>query len=440
MALVLAATALFVYVRLGRELTRELDEGLRSRVEDVRVLVAESPLGAALAVEAGSPLVSPTDAFAQVLDPSGAVRDATTGIDEPLLGPRDLASALAGPILVGREGDAIPTGAARLLASPVEVGGEPFAVVVGASLERRHEALTELRNELIATGLAALLATSVASYLLAASALRPVERMRRRAAAISGASPGERLPVPEARDEIARLGDTLNAMLARLEDALARERRVVSDASHELRTPLALLKVELELALARPRSPAELEAALRSAAEETDRLARLAEDLLVLARADQGQLPLRPTLLDATALLGAVADRFGSAADAAGRALVVAPGEPIGLEADDARLEQAVGNLVDNALRHGAGTVSLSARRVGDRVELHVEDEGSGLPKAFLPRAFERFSRADEARSAGGSGLGLALVAVVAAAHGGVAHVRNRPAGGADAWIELPVR
>ena len=139
-------------------------------------------------------------------------------------------------------------------------------------------------------GPVALLLASLAGYVLAGAALRPIEAMRRRAQEISTASLDERLPVPAARDEVARLGETLNAMLARIEDGLARERRFVADASHELRTPLALLKTELELALRRARSPEELQAAIESAAGETDRLARMADDLLLLARSDQGQL------------------------------------------------------------------------------------------------------------------------------------------------------
>src|SRR5207253_127638 len=131
---------------------------------------------------------------------------------------------------------------------------------------------------------------------VAAAALRPVEAMRRRAATISAADVGARLPLPQAEDEVRRLGDTLNAMLARLERALTRERSFVSDASHELRTPIAILKGELELVLDDAATRDELQAAVRSAAEETDRLAQLAEDLLVLAQSDQGSLPVRATL------------------------------------------------------------------------------------------------------------------------------------------------
>jgi signal transduction histidine kinase len=220
-------------------------------------------------------------------------------------------------------------------------------------------------------------------------------------------------------------------MLGRLEAGLERERGFVADASHELRTPLALLQAELELALRRPRSREELEQALRSAAGETDRLVRLAEDLLVLARSDQGRLAIRREPLPADELLAGVAGRFGGG-------VAVVPPRGVELVGDRDRLEQALGNLVDNALRHGGGSATLSAVVQDGTVELHVRDEGAGFPPEFLPRAFERFSRPDDARSGGGAGLGLAIARAIAEAHGGSAGAANAGARGADVWLALP--
>jgi signal transduction histidine kinase len=262
--------------------------------------------------------------------------------------------------------------------------------------------------------------------------------MRVEAAAISGSEPGRRLPSGESRDEIARLAGTLNEMLERLERAIARERSFVADASHELRTPLALLKVELELALRKPRTAPELEQALSSAASETDRLVRLAEDLLVLAQSDDGRLPLRRDAVRACDLLASVQESFGRRAEAAGRTVEREASDGSTLDADRVRLEQALGNLVDNALRHGSGTIHLSAVERNGQVELHVLDEGEGFPPTFLPHAFERFGRADEARTSGGAGLGLALASAIAEAHGGSAHAVNREEGGADVWLSIP--
>jgi two-component system, OmpR family, sensor kinase len=178
----------------------------------------------------------------------------------------------------------------------------------------------------------------------------------------------------------------------------------------------------------------ELEEAVRSAAGETDRLTRLAEHLLVLARSDQGPLTLRREPIVAKSLAGKVAGRFA----AAGRAIEVEVPDGLGVSGDSVRLEQALGDLVANALEHGSGTVSITGAEEDGQVELHVLDEGPGFSPAFLPRAFERFSRADEARSGGGAGLGLAIVDAIARGHGGSAHAANRPDGGADVWLSLP--
>jgi signal transduction histidine kinase len=263
--------------------------------------------------------------------------------------------------------------------------------------------------------------------------------MRGRAATISAAEAEARLPLPEAQDEIRRLGETLNEMLARLQAAFARERAFVADASHELRTPLAILKAELELASRGPRSNDELAAAVQSAVVEVDRLSRLAEDLLVLARADDGRLPVRAEPQPLEPLVRGVACAFESRARAAGREITTE--SPEGLEAtvDAQRIRQALGNLVENALRHGAGEVHVSAVHVNGDVELHVADHGPGFPADFLPHAFERFTRGDHARARGGAGLGLAIVDAIARGHGGSVHARNTD-DGSDVWLVLPVQ
>jgi two-component system, OmpR family, sensor kinase len=316
---------------------------------------------------------------------------------------------------------------------PARVG----ETAAGEREESFDEALDSLAVLLLIGGPVGLLLASLAGYAAAGAALRPVEAMRRRAAAISARRPQERLPVPAANDELRRLGQTLNEMLERIEATLARERRFVDDASHELRTPLALQKAELELALRHGDSTEELRAAVASALEEADRLARLAEDLLILARSEEGGMAIATKSVRATELLAAVARRFGSRASELGRPLVVGEGG-LSVAGDRARLEQALIAMVDNALRHGEGEVRLWAVAGEGTVELHVGDRGAGFPAGFAPHALERFSRADAARGRGGSGLGLAIAAAIARAHGGRAAVANDPAGGADVWIEIP--
>jgi two-component system, OmpR family, sensor kinase len=437
MAVVLLVAGLFLYLRLGAALNRTIDQGLLARADAVAALVRAA--GSGLAQNPGSRLVEQEESFAQVLNPDGTVIDSTPRLGErPLLSGPELTRATRATIMVDRPPFPDSDDPLRLLATPVEAGGGQVVVVVGASTEERVEALATLLRQLLLGGPLMLVVASLLGYGLAAAALRPVESMRREAEAVSAAEPGRRLPLPPGDDEIVRLGTTLNTMLDRLEGALARERRFVSDASHELRTPLASLRTELELALRRPRPAAELEAALRSAAEETERLSRLAEDLLVLARADGGGLPVHPERLPAAQLLAEVRERYAAQAARAGGAIEIEAGQ-VEVVADRLRAEQALGNLVENALRHGRGRVRLLARRANGRVELHVQDQGPGFPPEFLDSAFDRFTRADSSRQGPGAGLGLAIVEVIARAHGGTAHAANLPQG-ADVWVELPHR
>ena len=227
-------------------------------------------------------------------------------------------------------------------------------------------------------------------------------------------------------------------MLGRLEAALERERGFVAEAGHELRTPLALLRAELDFALHHAGTEAELRDALREASAETDRVVQLAGDLLLIASSDQNELPLRLEPIAAADLLESVRNRFALRAEETGRSLEAQAPADLTLRGDRLRLEQALGNLVENALRHGEGSVRLEARRVGGDVELRVTDGGPGFRESFIDRAFDRFSRGDEGRTGGGAGLGLAIVDAIARAHGGTAIAANRRDGGADVSLSVP--
>ena len=282
------------------------------------------------------------------------------------------------------------------------------------------------------------------AYWLAATALSPVERMRREVAALSARDTQAGVQVPRTRDELAALAGTMNDLLARLHEALARQRGFVADASHELRTPLAVLGAELELAGRPGRSREDLVQAVASADEEVARLTRLTNDLLMLARSDEGRLPVRPSR--PTSGSCSTAAPSGLRAGPARRAWTCVVDAPAGLVAliDEDRIRQAVDNLIGNALRFApAGTqVTVSARASGTDLVIEVADAGPGFPAGFLAHAFERFRRPDtgRARSDGGAGLGLAIVAAIAAAHGGTATARNGQRGGAIVRIELPAR
>lgn len=434
MAVVLAATGLFLYLRFADELDQGIDQTLGARTDDLSVRLREEG-----APEAQGELAEEGLSFAQILDPRGRVLDGAPPLQEPVLTDEELSRASTAATTVERDFPASSAGEdSRLLARPVDADGQSFVVVAGASLEGRDDALEGLASLLLIGGPLSLLLASLAGYGVAAAALRPVDSMRQRAAAVSDSQLSRRLPVPPARDEIGRLGDTLNEMLDRLEAAFERERGFVSDASHELRTPLAILRAELDLALRRERSPAELESTIRSALEETDRLARLADDLLLLARSDEGRLAVRFEPIDVGEMLERIRERFAPRGSEAGRAIRVDVADGLVLEADQLRCEQALANLLDNSLRYGSGDISMSAREESGSIELHVADEGEGFEPGFLERAFQRFTRADEGRTSGGTGLGLAIVRAIARAHRGEAHAANRRPSGADVWLSIP--
>ena len=437
MTVVLTALGAFLYLRLGSTLDERVNERLQARSD----ALASAAAGGAIRVE-DLRFVGDEDGLAQVIDSDGSIA-AAFGYParSELLTDDELRRAQSARIVIerivkGSDGD---LASARLVALPL-AGKSGRVILVGESLEDRDDALDALRTQLLIALPLALLVSSGIGYLVAAAALWPMEAMRRRAGEISSSTSSTRLPLPAAHDEVHRLGETLNEMLERLDAGLERERRFAADASHELRTPLALLKAELELALRRPRSAGELEEALRSASTETDRLVQLAEDLLLVSRTDQGRLPIRREELDVDELLSSTAGRFQHRAADEGRPIRVQTTDGLVLPGDSARLGQALANLVDNALRYGAGTVELVAHDRDGTVELHVTDEGEGLAADFLPHAFERFSRHDDARGRAGTGLGLAIVDAIARGHAGSAHAANRDGGGADMWLSLPKR
>jgi two-component system, OmpR family, sensor kinase len=425
MVCVIGAMAVLVYVRVGGALMTSVDQTLRAQASEA-VTHAHDEHG----------LVDPDAAsgvtLAQVVDAAGhPVKASQPGL-VPLLSRREAVRSAEGATILRTVSLQRPRGEWRILAEPVPSGG---AIVVARSLAARNEALHRIFRELLVVGPLVVLLASLAGYALAAAALRPVEMMRRRAARVTPSSPGL-LPVSPARDEISRLAVTLNDMLTRLHAALEHERRFVADASHELRTPVALLRTELELALRRPRTAEELTLAIHSALDETVRLSRLADDLLLLARAEEGSLPLRRERMELSELFDEVAARFANRAQGAGRRVRAVPTADF-IEGDPVRLEQALNNLVDNALTYGTGEVEIFATSRNGAVELHVADHGAGFDEAFLERAFDRFSRADDSRAGAGAGLGLSIVQLIADVHGGSVGAANRPNGGADVWLTV---
>lgn len=447
-AVVITVLGIVFLGQLRSSLNAALDDTLRARAEAVTVRLAAAQPAAPpgmVAPQEGDHQGEYTgsDDVRQVLATDGAVREYSPAAgSHSLLAADQLARAGRGPVTVTTVigGDHV-----RLLAVPAHSAGQRVIAVVGASTGIAERAQQRVRTVLWAAGPPVVILAGLGAWLLAGAALRPVGRMRRRLAEITEHDTGARLKVPSSRDEIAGLAAGMNALLDRLQKALVRQRGFVADAGHELRTPLTALKAELELAARPGRSRQALADAVVDAAGDTDRLIRLAEDLLLLARADEGAEFLRPHQV----ILAEVAqDAVRAAAPAAAdRALTVAlnADQRLSAIADPDRIRQALDNLLGNAIRHAPEgstiqvTVHAADRQPAAVVE--VRDHGPGFPPGFLPHAFERFARADpgRARAGGGTGLGLAIVASIAAAHGGHARAGNDPGGGARVWIEIPL-
>jgi two-component system, OmpR family, sensor kinase len=421
-ALILGALSFFLYARLQAELVRAADAGMRTRADAIA-----SSMGRAEPGSFDTPDIGP-GGFAQILTPGGQL-EMSRGYRAPTL-PAAALRTIRRPQFVNLPA-ARGRPALRVFVLP-NAEGYRLYVVAGSSLAEVSQTLDRLQLLLETAGPTALAVACLAAWLLAGAALRPMESMRREAAAISVFEPTRRLPVPAGGDEVARLGRTLNSLLDRLQGARERERRLLDDASHELRTPLSILKAELDLTLSRAREPDELEAALRSASEETDRLSRLADDLLVLSRARAGGFRIHRMSTSLRELLGrACAGHQARARDRGARIEWAAPAAEI--LADPMRLRQALDNLLDNAIRYGQeadGLIRVEATVSGDVATITMENSGPGFAEDLLLTAFEAFVRGGrDAAVHPGAGLGLAIVWAVAQAHGGTATAENVPGG-----------
>jgi signal transduction histidine kinase len=426
MAVVLILSGGFVFWRVQFALSRQVDQDLDAYQE----LVEQ-----ALSAGQTAPSDTPGESY-QVYDEQGTV----VGGDAVgrLVGRAAVAAAYAGDEQRRDVGRLLPPSrrAYRVVTSRLEAPGQRLVVAYAISRHKHDEALRELLLQLLIADTVTLAAASVVGYRTARAALNPVERYRL-AAERAGAETDLRLPVAERReDELSRLGHTLNGFLDRLRQSNERERQFLGDASHELRSPLALMRTELEWALMHADDQAETAACLESLRGQVERLIVLSDSLLDLEEVRAGDDTVRGPV-DVGKLVQDVAARFAGDASARHRAIATSSEPGLSVQGNRHWLEVAVGNLVLNALRHGAGTVHVSAAAAGGpdhpRVRVVVRDEGPGFPADFVARAFDRFSRAEESRSTRGTGLGLALVQAVADAHDGAAAIS-----GSQVTIDLP--
>jgi two-component system OmpR family sensor kinase len=423
-AAVLALCLALLYVALDRQLTAALDADLQARSGDL-----------AAALRAGDTRVVARDPLAQLY-----AADGTVLVGSPSLGGRRLLSAdqVRGLQRETQQTLSLPPGsdteAVRVLSRRLD---PPGVLAVGVSAEPLQAARERLLAVLLLAAPLLIGVLATAGWLVVRAALRPVDVLTREAAAISSVEADRRLPHVPGDDEIARLAHTLDGMLGRLRVAFERERAFVDDASHELRSPIAVLRGEIELALSAIGEPAEVQRSLQAALGEADRLSRLAEDLLLLARERAGSLVVRREPIDLLDLAATEARRLEPVL---GLRIEVS-GEPAVAQGDPDRLRQLLANLLHNSAAAGSTALRLHVVRERTGITLEIADDGPGFPVGVRDSAFERFVRGDDARTPGrsGAGLGLAIVRAVVAAHGGTVEARNGgPLGGAVVTVRLP--
>lgn len=328
--------------------------------------------------------------------------------------------------------------------------GRQLVIHVAHSLGDVPAPLASLRFSLLLMAPLAVLLSAAGGYWLAGRALAPVDEVTRAAREIEASRLSRRLPAPRVYDEIGRLVETFNQMIARLEASFEAMKRFTADASHELRSPLATMRGAIDVALSRPRDAADYRDVLASVGEDVDRLRSIAEDLLMLARADAGGIKLERSPVRLDLIASEVTESFRPAADEKRVSVCAACPTPVVVSGDERWLRQLVVNLLDNAVKFsaaarpepGSASVKVEVHADHGRAELSVADSGPGVPDEAMDRIFERFFRADDARShhgTEGSGLGLAIAAWIVGAHAGQIAARNQADGGSVFSVSLPL-
>jgi signal transduction histidine kinase len=403
-----AARAEQISTQLRTDAPREVDPSL---------LVTDSQIGAV-----------------QIVDAAGTVLAASTGAPRSPLATVALSAGQARS--VGRAEDPGGEFDYWVSARATAVSGGPVTILVGADREPVESVVTRV-GALLAFGSPIIIALVIlGTYRLVGAALRPVEAIRAQVASISSTDLAQRVPVPGTRDEVAYLALTMNAMLARLERGRAAQHRLVSDASHELRSPLSTITTALEMATGRPEL-LDNELIDESLLPEAHRMRQLIEDLLLLARADEDAMELRHDDVDIDDLLLAEASRLRGMESVH----TVTHIEACRTVGDHAALARVIRNLVDNAVRYAASTVTMDCHPESGHAVIIIGDDGPGIPAEDRARVFERFVRLDptRTRSSGASGLGLSIVEQIVRSHDGTVTVGDAASGGAVFTLTLPL-
>jgi heavy metal sensor kinase len=440
LVLVVAAVGVFVVVRLRSDLVDSIDRNLAPAARQIAVGYERE--GIAEFRDTSASLLAGERAASQVLDRRGSVVTDWGGAAgaKPLLSGDALREGLDAPLTphtLKVEG----AGRFRVASRPVTRHGQREVVVTAVSTAPVDRSVRRVTTLLLLALPVALVLTALGAWWLAGRALRPIDQMTATAAAIDAGRLEGRVAETGTRDEVGRLAETLNAMLARVEEGVAEQRRLVADASHELRTPLAAMRSELDVSLRLDDLSPAARAVLESVRDDVDALARTVANLLTLAKVDAGELGLERQRVDLHGLADAVV--AGIAPVAEGKdVVIVVEGGPAPASGDARALSQVIRNLVENAIDYSpaGGRVDLRTEMTDGVAQVAVLDRGPGVPPEARERIFERFYRADPSRSrqTGGSGLGLAIARELVEAQGGRLWVDDRDGGGAAFRLELP--
>ncbi len=446
LALVLAVFCAAVYIALRESLISNLDESVENRAELLLPLVSydsDKPTLAGIALP-GDP--ESGESFARVFGAAGDVTfdDSTTFGGVPTHDPSVQQTLRGEPSTRTVQGSG-ETFRARTLPIPNEDGSAVAGVLeVGLNQDDVNSTLHILLLIMLFAYPVTLAIAALGGVLLAGRVLSPIDHLTGLAERISAEDLSRRLNLDLPDDELGRLARTFDAMIARLDDAFRRQRRFTADASHELRTPLTAIKGQAEVALQRDRSPEAYRQTIGAINEEADRLIRLTGSLLSLARADAGQIALSLDNVDVGDIVNSAAEHARPGAAAKNLQLLIEPGSQTTIAADQDLLIQLLLNLLDNAIKYtpDGGRVTVSWELHDDAVSLSVRDTGAGIAPEDIPHIFDRFYRADKARSraAGGAGLGLSISRWIAEAHGGSISVQSEPEQGATFTVRLPLR
>jgi len=443
LAVLMAALGTFVVIRLRADLVAGVDSTLATRASQIALGVGASDEGEFQdASDAALRQLPGSESAAQLLDAGGAVLE-TTGdatAERPLIGADDLAIVRRGDpvhrtVALGADAESF-----RLLA--VALPGTPqLIVVVATSLDTVNASVGRLRTLLLLAGPGLLLVAGLGGWWLARTALAPVSRISHKAGEIGIEHLDERVDVPTTTDEIHNLAVTMNGMLERVERGVADQRRFIADASHELRTPLAVMRSELEVNLRESGLPAEARETLASVHLEIESMGAMVDDLLTLARADEGELALTPEPTDLHATAARVRDALATVA-AISSVDVRLEGDGARVFADRRRIEQVLRNLMANAITYAGrgGHVVGSTWTEDGSARCSVRDDGPGIPAAARPYVFDRFFRVDASRTRGGAGLGLAICREIVVAHGGRIQVTSEEGSGSTFTFAIPLR